>query len=229
MNGVKTKKLSFLLKILTIFCSLGGVIISLINAKYDGYSHWSKRLTYFTAQSNIWLGLTFISLLISNAIKVKYKIKNFLYLLKFAFTVSITVTAIVFCSFLAPFADESYHVWSISGFLTHVFAPLFAIVDFFYDDYKIPLTNKRAYIAIIPPALYVLACAFLTAFNFDFGRGYAYPYFFMNYLSPTGFFGFSKEPPFFVGYFYWIILFALITYSLAILYTHLKLKKPRLR
>lgn len=218
-------RFSITLKILTVISSLGGLIISLTTAKFDGYSHWTKRLAYFTAQSNIWIGITFLAVLFtknSNA-----KIKNALYLMKYAFTVSITMTGLVFLSFLAPFADESYHVWSISGCLTHVFSPIFAIADFFIDDYKIPIKGKRTFIAVIPPALYVGVSAILTALNFDFGRGDAYPYFFMNYLSPAGVFGFSKTYPFFIGYFYWIAALALITALIGIFYS--KLTTPKLQ
>jgi hypothetical protein len=72
-------RLSITLKILTVISSLGGLIISLTTATFDGYSHWTRRLAYFTAQSNIWIGITFLAVLFaknSNA-----KIKNALYLM----------------------------------------------------------------------------------------------------------------------------------------------------
>jgi len=221
------QRFCLLLKILTVISSIGGLIISLINAKFDGYSHWSKRLLYFTAQSNVWIGVTFLVLIFFPLLKIKNSAvwKNRLYVLKYIFTVSITVTGLVFCFLLAPFADESYHVWSVSGFLTHVFSPVFAIADFFIDDYKIPLLHKQTYLSVIPPALYVLTSAILTAVNFDFGRGDNYPYFFMNYFSPAGLFGFSNVSPFFVGSFYWILALALITFFLGKLYQKLKTHK----
>ncbi len=218
----KSNKISFLLKILTAFCSVGGVSISLINAKKDGISHWSKRLLYFTAQSNIWIGLTVLLIIFGILLKFSPKVMEKLYILKYIFTVSITVTAIVFFFFLAPFADKSYHIWTFSGFLTHLFSPLFAITDYFIDKNKIAFNKKSVLYSIIPPLIYVLGCFLLTSLNVDFGRGENFPYFFMNILSPAGFFGFSNRPPI-LGSFYWITVLSLITLLLGLFYKKTKL------
>ena len=44
------------------------------------------------------------------------------------------------------------------------------------------------------------------ALNWDFGGGNNYPYFFLNWDSPAGAFGFSSEMPYFMGCFYWIVV-----------------------
>lgn len=227
IKNVEYKKwLLCTLKLLVVICSIGGVVMGIIFAKRDGYSHWSRRIAYFTAQSNIWIGSLFLILLIlpivNNCAYVKYK--RLLYTIKYIFTVSITMTALVFCCFLAPFADESYHVWSIMSLFTHVFSPTFAVADFFLDDYKIAFNIKTTFLALIPPLIYVIVTAILSVFNFDFGRGENYPYFFMNHFSPAGVFGFSSVKPFFVGSFYWILLLALLTTSIAFLYAKIKNK-----
>ena len=223
------KNISWLLKCLTVATSLGGVAISLINARRDGYSHWSRRLLYFTAQSNLWIGFTFLAILLLPLIHKKRKNiwKKRLYLLKYVFTVSITMTGLVFCFLLAPFADESYHAWSVSGFLTHVFTPILAIADFFVDEYRIPLRGKHVLFTALPPILYFSTASVLEGFNTDFGRGVPYPYFFLNYRSPAGMFGFSKEFPFFIGTFYWMTLFGLIMLAIGAFYA--RVYSPRLR
>lgn len=148
------------------------------------------------------------------------KIKRFLYLMKYAFTVSITMTCLVFCGFLAPFADESYHVWAFSSFLTHIFSPIFAIADFFTDEYRIPLKKYQAVLAILPPFFYFAPVILMCAFGVDFGRGVAYPYYFLDFHSPLGFFGVSRALPA-LGSVYWILLFAATMVALSFIFIRL--------
>lgn len=220
---IMRKKISYLLKCLTVVASLGGVTVSLVFAKSHGYSHWARRLLYFTAQSNVWIGLTFLTLVILPFTRKKARTERFLYVLKYVFTVSIAMTGVIFCFLLAPFGDERYHLWSFSSYLTHVFSPAFAIADFFVDDTPLPVRGKQAFLAVLPPLFYILWASVLGFLNIDFGRGEAYPYFFLNYRSPAGIFGFSKELPFVVGSFYWILLFSLLIFVLG--HSFLRIRK----
>ena len=227
---MKRTTLSTLFKYFTVGASLGGVLLSLIYARQDGYSHWARRLLYFTAQSNIWLGLTFIaSLLLPLKKKNAEAWKARLYLLKYIFTACITITGIVYCAILAPFADDNYRPWVLCNLLTHVFSPLFAIADFFIDPYRIHLTKKQIFLTLIPPLIYFSLASVLSVAHTDFGRGVNYPYFFLNFSSPAGIFGFSRTFPFFIGSFYWITIFSLILLFIAYLYALLanKMIKPR--
>ena len=216
------EKLSYLLKWATVLSALGGVLLSLVSARSHGYSHWSKRLLYFTAQSNLWIGLTTLAILLLPLCKLKKqeKWKKFLYVGKYAFTVSIAMTCLVFCGFLAPFADESYHVWAFSSFLTHIFSPLFAIADFFTDPYRVPLKNYQAVLALLPPLFYFAPVILMCAFGVDFGRGVAYPYYFLDFRSPLGFFGVSKHLPA-LGSVYWILLFTITMVALSLVFVWL--------
>lgn len=222
MDKTLKKKISVTLKILIVICALGGVILSLFNAKKDGYSHWYKRLMYFTAQSNLWIGFNSLTILLYQAITNKSDTKRgLLYLCKYLFTVSITITAIVFFFFLAPFADQSYHIWTVSGFLTHLFSPLFSIADFIIDPNRTKLNKNVAFLAVLPPLIYVINSSVLSVLNVDFGRGVNYPYFFMDHFSPAGVFGFSLDAPI-LGSFYWILILALITFFIGVFYKKLK-------
>ena len=222
MDIYTRKNITFFLKIATVFSSLGGVILSLIFAKKDGYFHWGKRLLYFTAQSNLWICFIFLALLLFP------KYNKQLYLSKYAFTVSITLTGLVFCSLLAPFSDESYHPWTLPNLLTHVFTPLFAIADFFLDK-RYPLSNKAVFVAILPPLFYFIEVLILEILHVDFGRGTEYPYFFFHYRSPAGIFGFSSTSPFFIGSFYWLFTLLIITLGLGFFYAKIKNKKGKKR
>ncbi len=212
------KTVSSIIKLLTIISSFAGIFIASFFANKHGYSHWARRLLYFTTQSNLWIGITFLGVLFTKLLRCRPKIVNFIYLLKYIFTVSITVTACVFWFFLAPFADESYHVWSLSSILTHVVVPFLAIADFFIDDYPLVLKRRHVFFSIIPPALYTIFVSILFYLNVDFGRGEPFPYFFFNYRSQVGFFGFGNVAPYFMGSFYWILLLAILNLCLAIVY-----------
>lgn len=143
---------------------------------------------------------------------------SFLYTLQYLFTVSITVTFLVFTCLLGPFGDKSYHLWAFSSWLTHIFAPAFAIADFFVDRRKIPLRKNQTWFCILPPLTYAAITVLLEMFSVDFGRGLMYPYFFMDIRSPVGFFGFSNELPYFAGTFYWFAVLSVIVWGIGELY-----------
>lgn len=208
------------MKILTIGCSLGGVILALFTANKSGYTHWGRRLLYFTAQSNIWIGLTALVLLCLPKRKGGKRWER-AYVLKYIFTVSITLTGLVFCGLLAPFCGEEYKPWTTANLLTHVFAPTFAVLDFFVDEKQPFITKKQTSLCLIPPLLYSVVASLLCFYNIDFGRGKNYPYFFLNFRSPAGLFGFSNQRPFFIGEFYWLALLALFVWGIAWLYARL--------
>lgn len=212
------KKSSFVIKMFIVLSSIGGVILSLFYAEFDGYSHWAVRLMYFTGLSNIWIGFCVAIILISPYIKAfsTEEGKRRLYVLRYIFTVSITVTGIVYCFILAPFAEEAQFVpWTAPSVLTHVIAPLLSLVDFFLDEYKIRLNKTHVVLCAIPPLCYFTFAGILNILDVDFGKGETYPYFFLNLKSPAGIFGFSDTPPFVMGSFYWIVLFLLIIFTIA--------------
>ncbi len=220
------KNVSIVLKILIVATSLGGVFLSLITARKDGYSHWARRLLYFTAQSNIWIGVITLILLLSPLFPYNEKRRKRLYVLRFVFTVSITLTGIVFCGLLAPFAaDYGFRTWALSSVLTHALTPAFAVLDFFLDTNRYPIENKHVFLCGIPPTIYFFISFILEFFYVDFGRGEVYPYFFMNFRSPVGVFGFSSTPPFVMGTFYWFLLFPALLYLIAFAYKRLYNRK----
>ena len=213
------KRISYGLKVAILLSALGGVVLSLFYAERDGYSHWSKRLLYFTGLSNIWIGICVLIILIAPFIKALNTdfAKDMLYALRYIFTVSITVTGIVYCFILAPFAEEGeFNPWTLSNVLTHVVAPLLTLVDFFIDENKLRLTKEHIAFTAIPPLMYFVFSSILNLLGVDFGRGDDYPYFFLNLKSPAGIFGFSDTPPFVIGSFYWILRFLFMVYSIAL-------------
>ena len=206
-KALTKKRISLCLKIAIGVSAIVGVTLALIRARYDGYSHWTRRLTYFTTLSNLWIGFTCLALVIVQlAFPTREKHLRRLYVLRFVFTVSIIVTGVVFCGLLAPFADASFHVWSLNSVLTHVVVPVLSVADYFVDTEAGEYSYRHVGYALIPPFAYFVVAGVMGACGFDFGRGANYPYFFMDFKADVGLFGFSLNPPA-MGTVYWIILF----------------------
>ena len=142
---------------------------------------------------------------------------------KYITTVCITITFIVFNVFLLPFAPPEYKLLTLVSIMAHNLSPIFAVTDFFVDEFTIPFSKKKAFATTIPPLIYTFMVFILSTLHVDFGRGEEFPYYFMNMYSPAGFFGFSKIPPYFVGTFYWIVGLASIVVMIALLYAKLKI------
>lgn len=203
-----------------LFSSLG-FIFSCVFAVRDGYSHWLKRLLYFTQQSNLWIGVTSLIFAIFE-IKNDNKEKQLLVasVFKFIFTVSITITGIIFCSVLAPFAD--FDIWNFATVVTHVVVPVLSIIEFFVDKSIVELDKKFVWYSIFPPLIYFIFAGVLGSLGVDFGRGDTFPYFFMNFSSEVGLFGFiNSDPPQF-GSVYWLILIILMIYLLSFVYLKIR-------
>lgn len=223
-------KISFSLKIVVVIAAFAGVIWSFFSASADGYSDWSKRLLYFTAQSNIWIAFCFIAILIIAAKRFENstRVKKILYLLRYVFTVSITLTGFIFCFVLAPGAEKgNYNAWTGSSILTHVIVPTFSIVDFFVDGYRVKLKKSHVPLVAVPPFLYMVFATVLVVLKVDFGRGDVFPYFFFNYYSPAGVFGFSDEMPYIVGSFYWMVTMLLMLVGMGAAYRALYTPKKK--
>ena len=217
------KILSTSLNVAIFLMAFSGIILSMIFAVRDGYSHWLRRLMYFTQQSNLWMGIT--ALLFAIALIKEPKSQGYfkaLKLLKFIFTVSITVTGVIFCSVLAPFAD--YNVWTGESIITHVVVPILSVVSFFTDPYLDAPQKKQVPMSLLPPLYYFIFSCVLCLLKVDFGRGVAYPYFFMDFYSEAGLLGFVGGWPPQFGSVYWIIFFLFFIWGLGLLYRTIKAK-----
>ena len=199
--------------------ALLGVLLACIYATRDGYSAWPRRMLYFTQQSNLWIAAASFALawvLLRPEINERHlKVVG---VLKYVFTVSITVTGIIFCGLLAPFADMP--VWYLSNVITHVIVPVLAALDFFTDRWILPIRKTEAAYGLIPPAAWFSFAGVLCMLRVDFGRGEPYPYFFMDFYSEVGMFGARAVPgerPM-LGSFYWFVVILLLVCGLCYLY-----------
>ncbi|MCR4761350.1 MAG: Pr6Pr family membrane protein [Oscillospiraceae bacterium] len=156
---------------------------------------------YFTIQSNIAIALIcavgFGKLLRGKAVS------DLWYIIKFVGTVSITLTGAVFCFVLAP--TLSAGAWNPQNILTHVIVPTAAILDYFVTGISGNIRKRNVFWVILPPILYVIYAGIGYVKGWQFAAGYNYPYFFLNWGSPAGAFGFSDELPY-MGCAWWILI-----------------------
>lgn len=199
--------------------SLFAVILACATAVRDGYGAFWQRLLYFTQLSNVWVcavSLAYVVLAV-RALRRGVPLPRPLYLLRYIVTVSITLTGIIFCGLLAPFAE--FNIWTFSSVLTHVAVPLLSVLVYFLDDLPVSLGRRHGLLCALPPLGYFLFCAVLFYLNVDFGKGEPYPYFFMNLRSEVGWLGarWGGDRPE-LGTLWWLVLILLLILGIAAAY-----------
>ena len=221
MKNKTRNTISLVLKVLLATISLNGVLLSYLQG---GSFSW-RIFLFFTIQSNIWIGITSIIGFFFLAIDMAYRKSSFhrwLNVMEFVFTVSILITGIIFTTVLVPTMGQD--AWSISNILTHLVVPVLAVADFLFNKRRFSLRKGDIFYSLIPLGYYLLFSLLGFFFQWDFGSGNNYPYFFLNYASPSGVFGFSNQLPYFMGSFYWIVLIIALTLGLSIFLKWLTIK-----
>lgn len=210
-----TKKntiISIVLKSIVIVAALVGTFLSYWAGR-NSFMGGTSVFLYFTIQSNIALAITCLVGLV--LIILKKNISRTLNVLKFVATTSITLTGVVFCLVLAPTLGAG--AWNVQNILTHVVVPLASIVDFFVICKNANLRKRDTLFTIIPPIAYAIFASIGYLCKLEFSPHTYYPYFFLNWGSPAGAFGFTDALPF-MGVMYWIILIAAFLVGMGFLY-----------
>lgn len=209
------KRISVFLKMIVVIWAVCGVFLSAYAGR-DSFMGGKQVFMYFTIQSNIAIALICAigaCLLISGR-----KPSHIWHLIKYVGTVSITLTGIVFCFVLAPTLGS--RAWNPQNILTHVVVPAAAVVDFFITAISGEIRKKEMLWITLPPIVYAIYAGIGYVKGWQFSEGLPYPYFFLNWGSPAGAFGFSKELPY-MGCVWWIL--ALLVFLLFVGYLYLKL------
>ena len=196
---------SLILKIVIILSSAYGTFLAVSSAP--------ATILYFTIQSNIWIAaacLVGVVLMIKKA-----EVKKWMYTVKLIFTVSITLTGVVYCVMLAPLSGDS--AYSPVNVLTHVIVPAASVLDFAVYDYPNLYKKRECLLATIPPFYYLGFAGVGYALNWDFNNGENYPYFFLNWGSPAGAFGFAEESPY-IGVVYYVLILVVFVIAVSALY-----------
>ena len=155
---------------------------------------------YFTIQSNI--AIAIISAIGLYLMSKGDRISTIWQIIKFVGTISITLTGVVFGFVLAPTLGEN--AWNIQNTLTHLVVPVVSVIDFFVISSATDLKKSSVIYVVIPPILYAIYAGIGFVLGWEFAEGINYPYFFLNWESPAGAFGFSNELPF-MGSAWWIL------------------------
>jgi hypothetical protein len=176
----------------------------------------SRIFMYFTIQSNLLIALIcmigFILLLRRDEVGKAWRV------IKLAGTVAITLTGLVFCFVLVPVLGNGF--WNLQNTLTHVVVPIAAVADWFASGAAKGLRKRSAFFVLIPPFLYVIYAAIGYVRGWEFSKGVNYPYFFLNWGSPAGAFGFTGELPY-MGCVWWILI--LLVFLIAVGWCYLAL------
>ena len=204
------KKVSVIFKIVTIVSAILGTILSVLDG--DDFMSGMRVFMYFTIQSNIaiaiicGIGLYF----------TRHDFPERIWpIIKLVGTVSITLTGFVFCFVLAPTLGDG--AWAMKNILSHVVVPVAAIVDFFIVGQDFNLKTGSVLFIPIPPIIYAVYAGIGYVNGWEFSEGYNYPYFFLNWGSPAGAFGFTNELPF-MGCMWWIIALLIFLIVIGLLY-----------
>ncbi len=195
----KAKITSLIVKIIVILSAITATVLSAHSV--SGFMSGRTVFMYFTIQSNILIAVICavgLYLLIQ-----KKEINDVWYIVKLVGTVAITLTGVVFAVLLVPLLGDN--AWNIQNTLTHAVVPVAAVADFFMVAPGSGLRRKSVVYVIIPPLLYAIYAGIGYARGWEFGAGQNYPYFFLNWGSPAGALGFSKELPY-MGCVWWILV-----------------------
>lgn len=196
--SVKRKTASYILKGIVVLAAVSGIWLSAAGGR-NSFMGGSRVFMYFTIQSNLAIALICAAggiLMLRSG-----RIKDWRFVVKFVGTVSITLTGAVFCFVLAPtFGPKA---WSLQNILTHVIVPVAAVADFFVTGIYGNIRMRDIVFVTLPPLAYVIYAGIGHACGWEFSKGANYPYFFLNWGSPAGAFGFTGELPY-MGCVWWI-------------------------
>lgn len=174
------KKISIIIKTLIVLCAATGVYLNIFDNPDSGRA-WNGLL-YFTVQSNIWMAIVAaigIYRILNN--KCNSKLWSIVTLV---FTISITLTGMVFCFILAPTIPANAFV--LGSVLVHVCVPLLSVIDLFVCSKELTLKAKDAVWVLLPPLYYLGFASVGYVCKWNFGDGRNYPYFFMDWSNPQG-------------------------------------------
>lgn len=208
------KIISYVLKAIVFFSACIGVFASAYAGR-NSFMGGSTVFMYFTIQSNIAIA---IIMAIGAGYLWKNKYSETWHVIKFIGTVAITLTGMVFCFVLAPTMGGA--AWNLQNDLTHVVVPIISVIDFFVTGVSADIKKKNTFLVIIPPILYAIYAGIGYVMKWEFAPGIHYPYFFLNWGSPLGAFGFGKELPF-MGCAWWIL--ALFVFLIVVGFAYLGL------
>lgn len=198
------KFVSYVMKTVVVLSAAIGTIMSYYAGR-DSFMGGSVVFMYFTIQSNI--AIAIICAIGLCKLMKGSEVSKAWYAVKFVGTVAITLTGLVFGLVLAPTLGTD--AWNVQNTLTHLVVPVAAVIDFFVTSTVNEIRKRNVVLVTIPPILYAIYAGIGYVKDWQFAAGYNYPYFFLNWGSRAGAFGFTNELPF-MGTAWWILLLLIL-------------------
>ena len=198
---MKKNIIQLILRLALAIIGIVGIIVTYSSASFMGDN---KTFLYFTVQSNVTIiavELVFAIYALQQILGKEVVIKNWVYLVKYVFTVAITITFLVFAIVLAPTLGVDY-LLSYGNFSLHFIVPILALVDFFLFNSEIKLTKVNCLFGTAMPIYYVIFFLIGIPLGVTYLKGSRAPYFFLEYETLT-WFKFTDKGP---GVFYWILI-----------------------
>ena len=203
----KTKWISLILKILVVVSAAAGILKSAF-ASRNTFMGGSRVFMYFTIQSNVLIAI--ICLIGAFLLLKEGPVCSGWYVFKLVGTVAITLTGLVFAFILAPTMGRL--AWNLQNTLTHAVVPIAAVSDFLLVGAYGNIKKRKLLYVSLPPLAYVIYAGIGYVKGWDFAGGRNYPYFFLNWGSTAGAFGFSDRLPF-MGCVWWILALMIIIFG----------------
>ena len=206
------KRISCALKLIVVLAAAAGIFMSAYAGR-NAFMGGSRVFMYFTIQSNI-----LIALICAAGAVFLFRDRaagRAWFVVKLVGTVSITLTGVVFAVLLAPILGSA--AWNIQNTLTYVVVPAAAVADFFVTAAGAGIRRKSVLWVLVPPLLYVIYAGIGFVNGWEFAKGQNYPYFFLNWGSPAGAFGFTEKLPY-MGCVWWILILLLFLLAVGWLY-----------
>ena len=198
-----TKKItSTILRFLTAIFACWGVI-----AAANGEFMARNTFLYYTTQSNIAIGLVCLAFAILDVLSYcgkKVHIPHWLNVVKYAASVAITLTFLVFWVMLAPIQMKEYPelIFDFDSILCHGVVPILSVADWLVNAQGYRHKKTDFWWSISTPLVYFVFVMSASLSGADFGYGAKVPYFFLDFYQ-YGWFNLSTFP---MGVFWWILI-----------------------
>lgn len=168
------EKLSLIYKIIIVIVSGIGILLNLKAFTPSG------ALVYYTIQSNIWVFVFYLIIVILKIIKKEEK-NNIYYIFKGMVTMAITITMFIYQIILSTDSGMiAYQNLELECNLVHLITPLLVMSDYLIFGEKGNLKKSYPFIWSLTLVFYLIFQILYAAIGGTFFGDEAYPYFFMD-------------------------------------------------
>lgn len=189
------RRFSDAFKAATIVCCLTGVLSNLIRT-----TSIESILSFYTMQSNIFVLLVYLGIVIIKRFKPNLETTDLYYFLKGATVMVIMLTFIVYvislqpASFAMDVKTSSSNIFRFSNIFVHFLTPIMVLLDYLLCDEKGHFKLRYPFLWYLFPAMYPIYVYTYSSMGgrfFGIGGSKKYAYFFLD-IDKLGVFGVFK-------------------------------------